>query len=135
MSQIKDFESIDDLFAAARQQETALADDNFTKLVMNQLPAAPRRINRQRLSLDIIATVMAGLAALYIVDFKAIVANLFQGSVSASVDVVDATVLSGSGLITLVSSFPFLTWGLAMMAISLLSLIAWTLVEKPAWLR
>ena len=135
MSQIKDFESIDDLFAAARQQETALADDNFTKLVMNQLPAAPRRINRQRLSLDIIATVMAGLAALYIVDFKAIVANLFQGSVSASVAVVDATVLSGSGLITLVSSFPFLTWGLAMMAISLLSLIAWTLVEKPAWLR
>ena len=57
-------DSLDQLFNAARLQQKELVDDNFTKVVMNRLPAKPPlRINKRAFLPDIIGLLVGLLVA------------------------------------------------------------------------
>lgn len=123
------FDSIDDLFAAARDSEREIVDDNFTKLVINQLPVAPRRINSTRWSLDLFATLVAVAVAMMFFDARTMFAQLFNQSSATASEVMKTAIGSGADIITLFGSQPLLMSVISASVITTVSLIAWFAVE------
>ena len=136
MNNMQKFDSIDDLFAAARLDEPTLRDDNFTKLVINQLPAAPRRIDTRGISFDMIAALIGGVLAFMLVDFNAIVRRIWGQGIDASDQLLNTwNVASSSSAVLASTSSPLIMAGVAISVVVISSVAAWALVEKPNWIR
>jgi hypothetical protein len=106
-------QSLDQLFAGARLERAELADDNFTKIVMNRLPINPLRINKRGFLADAVGLLIGLLVAWRFFEPQIVASkwlSLFPSNISIS--------LSN---ILLVSA-----------ALSLAAVMAWWSVERKA---
>ena len=130
------FDTIDDLFAAAQAEEHAWVDDNFTKMVINQLPASPNRVDTKGISLDVVATLIGGIIALVFVDFNAVINRIWGQGVDASGQLLSTWVVASTETASLVPmSSPLLMTSIALVVIAASAIAAWVMVEKPSWIR
>ncbi|HAU67997.1 MAG TPA: hypothetical protein DCW52_06320 [Gammaproteobacteria bacterium] len=134
-SQAMDFAELDLLFASARGSDESLRDDNFTKMVVNELPANPERIDKTSLSFDLIGTVIGGLLAFFLIDFKSLFAILWNQGVSSSTEVTGQLLNSVSAVSSVASapggfSVSIGTIMIAGLVTTVASLAAWLMVEK-----
>lgn len=70
---------LDALFSDARRAQPELADENFTKIVANSLPAKPaRRREKKGLSFDLIGISLGLILAYFYFDVNRLVVNLLN---------------------------------------------------------
>ena len=130
-----DFAELDRLFASARGSDESLRDDNFTKMVINKLPTKPERIDKTSLSFDLIGTVIGGLLAFFLIDFKSLFAILWNQGVSSSTEVTGQLLNSVSAVNSVAAapggfSLSIGTILIAGLVTTVASLAAWLMVEK-----
>ncbi|MFT7525017.1 MAG: hypothetical protein ACI9LY_000149 [Arenicella sp.] len=105
---------LDQLFASARSDSThdlGLDDDNFTKLVINSLPAKPSRTRAKRYYPDLIGLVLGLVATLLVINPTQIINSALS-------------LLPSNISISLTSML------MASLAFSCLAYIAWWSVER-----
>ncbi len=77
-----DDRTLDALFASARTSQPNLADDNFTKVVLNSLPRNPfaqERVNlRKSFSFDMIGALLGLLCVYFFVDLASVASALLN---------------------------------------------------------
>lgn len=109
-----DNNSLDALFASARQSQPNLMDDNFTKTLMNSLPNvnlfARKESAKKGLSFDLIGALLGLIMAYFFVDGSTLLSSFF-----ASIS--DTFVVSPLMLI------------MAVGAVAFSSFVAWWVVE------
>ncbi len=134
-SDAMDFAELEQLFATARVSAPELNDANFTKMVMNSLPAHTERINTARLRYDLLGTIAGGLMALLLVDFRSLFALVWQQGITTSTaltgQVVESVALVNSASVASESIVISLSTIIGALVIaSAASLLAWFAVEK-----
>lgn len=63
-----EFSDLDALFAENRDNQPNLVDDNFTKVVINRLPLAPKRSTSRPLMFDLVGLIIGVMAAYMFFD-------------------------------------------------------------------
>lgn len=71
-NQLDNFDDLDALFAQVREEEPELDGDNFSKIVVNQLPNKVRRNSPRRVLSDFFGLTLGALLAYSLVDFSAL---------------------------------------------------------------
>jgi len=108
-----DFLELDALFSNARENavELELVDDNFTKLVVNSLPAKPARRDRKSLPFDLLGMILGLVMAYLYFDVSLLLSDIINL-------VPETIVLSPMHALA------------AFASVSVMSLFAWWVVEK-----
>lgn len=88
-----EFSDLDALFSSARDAEGTWVDENFTKVVINSLPAKPHRTKSRSIAFDLIGLMVGIVAAYWFFDLSQLVQNLLAW-VPESVSVTVGHVLS-----------------------------------------
>ncbi len=106
---------LDALFAENREHQLSLVDDNFTKIVINRLPASPKRSTSRPLLFDAVGLIIGLMAAYVFFDAGHFAENALSViPESLSFTVANLAVLSGVALISAIG----------------VSLLGWWTVEK-----
>lgn len=104
-------QQLDQLFARAAASEPVLRDDNFTKVVLNSLPAKPKRRNHKRYFPDLLGLMIGLLVASLVIE----PAQLMQKIMAYVPEVI---VISPANVLSLA------------MGLSALAIVAWWTVER-----
>ncbi|MEM7360359.1 MAG: hypothetical protein AAF431_14780 [Pseudomonadota bacterium] len=104
-------QQLDQLFARAVQTEPVLSDDNFTKVVLNRLPAKPKRRDHKRYFPDLLGLMIGLLVASLVIE----PAQLMQKILAY---VPETIVISPANVLSLA------------MGLSAMALLAWWTVER-----
>ncbi len=92
--------NIDALFLEARGSEPELCDENFTKVVVNRLPARPERMVQRAWVPDMVGIVVAIVAIFFLIEPAQLIENL-QAQIPQSIVISLSNVLMVSGILVL----------------------------------
>ncbi len=99
--------SLDALFASARQSQPNLVDDNFTKMLINSLPkvnlVVRKDTSKKGLSFDLIGAIIGLLMAYLFVDKTSLLSS-FVGLIPDSLVISPLVILSVVGAVALSSA-------------------------------